>query len=324
LCFTVYALVQQARGSGELNIEKAFTSLSVLTLLTNPIFSVIFSIPALQSTVGCLHRIQTYLSRASRQDHRLPNLASEQEQPLVPENIELRPLQQFPEIFREAKVVVRDGEFGWSLDQSNTLINLNLSLQSQLTIIVGPSGGGKSTFLKALLGETLSSKGFVYTASNEIAFCDQVAWIQNKSLRDNIIGDLLFDGTWYNTVVTACALNTDFVRLALGDMTLVGSKGIALSGGQKQRLVSLTVEVQLIYNILNLRSPKAIARAVYARKRIAVFDDVLSGLDNGTEDQVFENVFGPTGLLRRENTTVVLATHAGNSIRYLSCCFGPC
>ncbi|PQE11587.1 ABC multidrug transporter protein [Rutstroemia sp. NJR-2017a WRK4] len=226
----------------------------------------------------------------SRQDHRLPNLSSEQEQPSVSGDIELRPLQRFPGIFQEAKVVVRDGEFGWSLDQSNTLVNLNLSLQSQLTVIVGPSGGGKSTFLKALLGETLSSKGFVYTASNEIAFCDQVAWIQNKSLRDNIIGDLLFDGTWYNTVVTACALNTDFARLALGDMTLVGSKGVALSGGQKQRL--------------------AIARAVYARKRIAIFDDVLSGLDNGTEDQVFENIFGSMGLLRRENTTVVLATHA--------------
>ncbi|PQE04085.1 ABC multidrug transporter protein [Rutstroemia sp. NJR-2017a BVV2] len=290
LCFTVYALVQQARGSGELNIEKAFTSLSVLTLLTSPIFSVIFSIPALQSTVGCLHRIQIYLSRASRQDHRLPNLTYQQEQLSDSGDIELRPLQQFPNIFREAKIVVRDGEFGWSLDQPDTLNNLNLSLQGQLTVVVGPSGGGKSTLLKALLGETLSSKGFVYTASNEIAFCDQVAWIQNKSLRDNIIDDLLFDGTWYNTVVTACALNTDFARLALGDMTLVGSKGIALSGGQKQRL--------------------AIARAVYARKRIAVFDDVLSGLDNGTEDQVFENIFGSTGLLRRENTTVVLATHA--------------
>jgi ATP-binding cassette subfamily C (CFTR/MRP) protein 1 len=252
LCFTVYALVQQARGSGELNIEKAFTSLSVLTLLTNPIFSVIFAIPALQSTVGCLHRIQIYLSRASRQDHRLPNISSEQDQLSVSSDIELRPLQQFPDIFREAKIVVRDGEFGWSLDQPNTLINLNLSLQSQLTVVVGPSGGGKSTLLKALLGETLSSKGFVYAASNEIAFCDQVAWIQNKSLRDNIIGDLLFDETWYKTVVTACALDTDFARLDLGDMTLVGSKGIALSGGQKQRLVSLTVAVHVVYNMLNL------------------------------------------------------------------------
>ncbi|KAM3077467.1 hypothetical protein ACMFMG_006808 [Clarireedia jacksonii] len=294
LCFTVYALVQQARGSGELNIEKAFTSLSVLTLLTSPIFSVIYSIPALQSTVGCLHRIQIYLSKDSRQDHRLPNLSSEQEQLSISTDIELRPLQQFPDIFQEATIVVRDGEFGWSLDQPNTLGNLNLSLRSQLTVVVGPSGGGKSTLLKALLGETLSSKGFVYTASNEIAFCDQVAWIQNKSLRDNIVGDLVFDETWYETVVKASALDIDFAHLALGDMTVVGSKGIALSGGQKQRL--------------------AIARAVYARKRIALFDDVLSGLDNGTEGHVFENIFGSTGLLRRENTTVVLATHAVHRI----------
>lgn len=250
LCFTVYALVQQARGSGELNIEKAFTSLSVITLLTSPIFSVIYSIPALQSTVGCLHRIQTYLTTDSRQDHRLPNLSSEQEQLSVSRDIELQPLQNSPDSFQGATIVVRDGEFGWSLDRPNTLNDLNLSLRNQLNVVVGPSGSGKSTLLKALLGETLNSKGFVYTASNEISFCDQVAWIQNKSLKDNIIGDLVFDRAWYKTVVTASALDADFAHLALGDMTVVGSKGIALSGGQKQRLVSLTVEVHLMYNIL--------------------------------------------------------------------------
>jgi ATP-binding cassette, subfamily C (CFTR/MRP), member 1 len=50
---------------------------------------------------------------------------------------------------------------------------------------------------------------------------------------------------------------------------------------------------------------------VYAAKEIAIFDDVLSGLDSTTMLEVFHGVFGSEGLLRQRKTTVVLATHAG-------------
>ena len=53
------------------------------------------------------------------------------------------------------------------------------------------------------------------------------------------------------------------------------------------------------------------ARALYANKKIAIFDDCLSGLDATTSQHVFREVFGKTGLLRRRGTTVLIATHAG-------------
>lgn len=53
------------------------------------------------------------------------------------------------------------------------------------------------------------------------------------------------------------------------------------------------------------------ARAVYARKRLAIIDDMLSGLDWATEEFVWDNIFGPRGLLRQHRTTIVLATHKG-------------
>lgn len=56
------------------------------------------------------------------------------------------------------------------------------------------------------------------------------------------------------------------------------------------------------------------ARAVYARKRIAIFDDVLSGLDAGTEETVFKNLFGSEGLLKKTNTMAILVTHASKFI----------
>ena len=77
-------------------------------------------------------------------------------------------------------------------------------------------------------------------------------------------------------------------QLPEGDGSLVGSKGIALSGGQKQRV--------------------ALARAVYSLPRIALFDDVFSGLENHTANTVFSRVFGPEGILRKNGTTVMLAT----------------
>ena len=60
-----------------------------------------------------------------------------------------------------------------------------------------------------------------------------------------------------------------------------------------------------------LMSLKSIARAVYSRKKLAIFDDVFSGLDTVTEQHVFAAVFGKDGLLAQLGTTIILATHGG-------------
>lgn len=50
---------------------------------------------------------------------------------------------------------------------------------------------------------------------------------------------------------------------------------------------------------------------MYARKQVAIFDDVFAGLDTVTEQTVFANVFGSGGLLARTGTTTILASHGG-------------
>lgn len=79
-------------------------------------------------------------------------------------------------------------------------------------------------------------------------------------------------------------------------MTPVGSAGISLSGGQKQRV--------------------ALARAVYSKKELVVLDDVFSGLDAETEEQVFSRLLGANGLFRQRGTTVLLVTHAVHRLPY--------
>jgi ATP-binding cassette subfamily C (CFTR/MRP) protein 1 len=76
----------------------------------------------------------------------------------------------------------------------------------------------------------------------------------------------------------------------------VGSGGISLSGGQKQRL--------------------ALARSVYAKKELVILDDVFSGLDAETEEQMFIRLLGKQGLFRQMGLTVLLVTHAVHRLFY--------
>ncbi|KAK8046051.1 P-loop containing nucleoside triphosphate hydrolase protein [Apiospora saccharicola] len=187
---------------------------------------------------------------------------------------------------------VEKADFAWSSSDDAVVKGLETHIgpDCHLTIIVGPVGCGKSTLLKGLLSETSKTSGVVSVCSSEIAYCDQTAWIINGSIRENIVGTSDFDESWYRSIIQATALEFDLQQLPNGDSTIVGSKGLKLSGGQKSRV--------------------SIARAIYARKPLAILDDVLSGLDAVTEDHVFRRVFGRDGLFRKSGTTVVLATHS--------------
>lgn len=188
-------------------------------------------------------------------------------------------------------IVAENASCGWDRQKTPTLMNLNFKIrEGSMTMIVGPVSSGKSTLLKALLGETPAAKGLQRSFFTEVAYCSQSPWLVNGTLRANIIHGSDFDPVWYNTVVQACDLETDISTMPLGDETIVGSKGLSLSGGQQQRV--------------------ALARAIYFRRSIVLIDDVMCGLDASTEEQVFEAVLGENGLLRGADTTVIFVTNA--------------
>ena len=136
---------------------------------------------------------------------------------------------------RQNSIVVERGSFGWSESSLHIVKDVDTAIQldSGLTILVGPVGCGKSTFLKGLLGETTRLRGRVAISSPEIAYCDQTPWIMNGTIRDNILSLSSFDAVWYVTVCQACCLDLDIRQMPDGDSTVVGSKGVKLSGGQK-------------------------------------------------------------------------------------------
>lgn len=159
--------------------------------------------------------------------------------------------------------------------------------KGELNLIVGPIGSGKSSLLLALLGEMRLRNGQFYLPRHEgVAYVSQTAWLQNATIRDNILFGNEFDEERYWKVVEACALKLDLDMFEAGDRTEVGEKGITLSGGQKQRL--------------------ALARAVYSPSQTLLLDDVLSALDVHVGKFIFEKCI--TGDLLR-GRTVLLVTH---------------
>ncbi|TEY52520.1 hypothetical protein BOTCAL_0257g00140 [Botryotinia calthae] len=158
-------------------------------------------------------------------------------------------------------------------------------------MILGPSGSGKSKLLRAILGET-KYKGTISTNASRIVYCPQTAWLFTGTIRQNICGLEVdtFDEAWYKSVLHACVLDEMVLDLSNGSNTLVEGQSSGLSGGQKQRL--------------------NIARALYHRPQLLLFDDVLSALDVKTEIQIMTKLFRRDGLLSQLGATVLLGTHS--------------
>ena len=109
-------------------------------------------------------------------------------------------------------------------------------------MIIGETGAGKSALLTALLGNLNKTNGKIMYGSSpldlnkqiSIAYSSQVAWIQNMTLKENILFGKKFNSKLYKKVLHCCALEDDLKILEAGDETEIGEKGINLSGGQKQ------------------------------------------------------------------------------------------
>ncbi len=157
-----------------------------------------------------------------------------------------------------------------------------------VAMIFGPVGCGKTTMLKIILGEAQLSHGDIKLASDSIAYCSQVPWIQNITIRLNIIGQKAFDARKYARVVYICALDEDFDQMPNKDQTVAGTDGCNLSGGQKSRI--------------------ALARALYLEADIMVLDDPFSSLDRETASTIRLRLFSESNLMEDDRTTIIMTT----------------
>ncbi|KAH8201947.1 hypothetical protein TruAng_003860 [Truncatella angustata] len=290
--FALYVGISNAKNDNTLLASRAFTSLSLISLLTASALTFIQSIPSMIQCFACFERIQEYcrqpISPFAAQEH-FPThskLSCEKKQ------IQLHPLEMANDSKSSSPLIsFSDQSFSWSNAGPAILKCLNLEIQPRkITVIVGPTGSGKSTLLQSIIGETIALGGQTNRNFSTAAYCSQTPWLTNGTIRDNIIGASPLDEVWYASVLHACALEDDIARLTRGDRTKVGSNGVNLSGGQRQRV--------------------SMARAVYSRCRLVLLDDTFSGLDSHTVELTAGRLFGPEGLFVRNQTTVIIATHS--------------
>ncbi|KAF9948009.1 hypothetical protein BGZ70_002404 [Mortierella alpina] len=162
-------------------------------------------------------------------------------------------------------------------------INLQIP-RGSLVAVVGPVGSGKSSLLQAMIGNMTHTSGRLIRGSN-ISYAPQTPWIQNATIRDNILFDTPMDEERYWRVVKACCLEKDLTMFPFGDLTELGERGVNLSGGQKARL--------------------SLARSVYFRAGMVIMDDPLSAVDAHVGKRLWEDCM----LNEMRDRTRIIATH---------------
>ncbi|KAK3822282.1 MAG: P-loop containing nucleoside triphosphate hydrolase protein [Linnemannia elongata] len=203
----------------------------------------------------------------------------------------------------EHALVMEDADFIWETlsetkdseiqdAQENVpyLNKVNLKIpRGSLAAIVGPVGSGKSSLLQAMIGTMTQSSGQTVRGS-AISYASQTPWIQNATIRDNILFDQPFDEKLYWRVVRVCCLIQDLDSFPARDLTEIGERGVNLSGGQKARL--------------------SLARSVYftassGSGEMVVMDDPLSAVDAHVGKRLWKDCM----LKELKGQTRVIATH---------------
>eukprot|EP00106_Octopus_bimaculoides_P000581 XP_014768023.1 PREDICTED: multidrug resistance-associated protein 1-like [Octopus bimaculoides] len=271
--FTAYVLSSEDH---TLDPQRTFVSMALFNLLKAPInyFSMMLGFFA-QLSVS-IKRIQKYLCTDD----------------LIPVNVSNKTKT-------DTAVVIRDGRFSWDVSDANSfqLKDINITIpKGQLVSIVGSVGTGKSSLVSTILGEMDKLNGTI-NIEGSIAYVPQKAWIQNNTLKNNILFNQEYNKSSFYSVITACALHSDIDTLPSGVETEIGEKGVNLSGGQQQRV--------------------SLARAIYNDADIYILDDPLSAVDSHVGKHIFNNVIGPDGLLK--NKTRILVTHAIQWLPQVDC-----
>ncbi|KAE8348413.1 ABC transporter-like protein [Aspergillus coremiiformis] len=302
----LFAFVTMKHPSDKLTSSLVYYTLTIISLMSSPLAQALNALPTFLASLACFTRIQKYLLLEEKQDYRDVRLSQQSPVANPPsindqrasgtQGIELHTTSMTSKHHIDLDLnspffTVRDGQFGYDDNPKNAVLK-DICWECpprSFTVVLGPVGSGKTTLLKALLSEVKCFKGSVSMTDLTVSYCGQDVWLQDLSLRENILGGLPFDRRLYEDVVFATGLDSEILKFPQGDETKVGSKAVSLSGGQSQRV--------------------AVARAIYARKSLVLLDDSFSGLDTTSQSLIDNRLFSPTGFLRKAGCTVVLATH---------------
>jgi ATP-binding cassette, subfamily B, bacterial len=187
-----------------------------------------------------------------------------------------------------------------SSGQGIAAVNVRIA-RGEVVVIAGRIASGKTTLLRALLGQLPASAGEVrangqpcadlaaWATPPRVAYTPQVPRLFSESLEENILLGLPKEAVDLPAILRTAALDTDMARLPDGLATVIGPRGVRLSGGQVQRT--------------------AAARMLARDADLLVVDDLSSALDVETEQQLW------TPLRARPNLTLLAVSNRRIALR---------
>ena len=209
-------------------------------------------------------------------------------------------------LYPKKQLVLKNISFTYPNKDEKVLNQINISIPARNIIgIVGPSGAGKSTIIDVLLGLIKPQQGYLVVDDtviddhnrrswqNTIGFVAQSIFLSEGTIAENVafgIPNKEIDLEQVQKALKLANLGEFFESLSDGIHTKVGERGVQLSGGQRQRI--------------------GIARALYHKVEVIVFDEATSSLDGITEKQIMEAIHGLSG-----NKTIILIAHRLKTVK---------
>ncbi|CAG8628690.1 11835_t:CDS:10, partial [Dentiscutata heterogama] len=239
ITFTFYTIIFQ----NQLTAPKVFTSLMLFNILKQSMQiypDLIVDLKALVVSVGRIEKFQDEIEiqKPSSSDSMVTNIG-----------------------FTGVNVAWKDD----IIRSPNDFVLKNLNLKfpiGTLSLVCGHKSSGKTLLLLSLLRETSLLCGTIHFPITKVAYVPQQPWLENSTIRENILFGSNFEDERYWNIVDACGLLKDFESMEQADFTEYNDKDLVLSDEQKARV--------------------ALARALYSDARIILLDDFLSIMDSTT------------------------------------------
>ena len=202
----------------------------------------------------------------------------------------------------EGRIRVKNVSFRYGATDPLVLEDINIEFKpGEYVAIVGPSGGGKTTLLKMLMGLNQPSDGAIELDGQRATPEMWRAWRQHAgvvaqddrllsgSIADNIgCFDPDLDMQRVQEAAIAAQVHADIMRTPMQYLTLVGDMGSTLSGGQRQRVL--------------------LARALYRNPKILFLDEGTANLDEHNEELIAD-------LIEQMPITRIIVAHRPALIR---------
>lgn len=195
-------------------------------------------------------------------------------------------------------IELRNLTYRYGSDLPAVLDNVSTEIKpGELVVIVGRTGAGKSSLLKALARMLEVEAGQIYMDGHDvttlplndirqtIGYAPQDAFLFSRTIFENVaFGQPDTDDASVQKALKMACFDTDVDAFPEGVETVVGERGITLSGGQRQRTT--------------------LARAILPNFPVILLDDTLSAVDTETETEILKALVD-----RDAQRTLIMATH---------------